>query len=397
MHSTSPQSNLARRVRHHVIGPTHSFYIITTPGLETVCLSELKALRIGHQPSLVGKGLVLLSGRLTDLYQANLHLSTANRVLMHAGEFTAPNLGALRDKAIRFPWELYLGSQTGVTVRVRSSRTPLFHSGAVAQQVDEAIAIRLAQHGLPAPALPDQRPLQMVLLRVQGATCSIFIDSSGDLLYRRGLKTHGGRAPLRESVAAAILRLCDYRPQDVLLDPMCGSGTFALEAVMRAGGIAPGWFRHFAFESWPAFRPTTWQYLRRQAQWNTDVLPKLKVYASDIEARTVGRLKTSVSETPLAGAINTHTADFFKLIPTQFSATAGVVLINPPYGKRLQDKVSTTDRYRRIGGKLTADFTGWRLGLVVPDKQILKALPFSGAVHGFSHGGDQRWILIAKI
>ena len=104
MHSTSPQSNLARRVRRHVIGPTHSFYIITTPGLEAVCLSELKALRIGHQPSLVGKGLVLLSGRLTDLYQANLHLSTANRVLMQDVEFTAPNLGDLRDKAIRFPW-----------------------------------------------------------------------------------------------------------------------------------------------------------------------------------------------------------------------------------------------------------------------------------------------------
>ena len=397
MDLSAAQGNLTRRLRRHIIGPTHSIYVVTTPGLETVCLSELKALRIGQQPSLVGKGLVLLSGRLTDLYQANLHLSTANRVLMQAGQFTAPNLGALRDKAVRFPWELYLGSQPGVILRVRSSRTPLFHSGAVAQQVEEAIAIRLTQHDLPAPALSDQRPLQMVLLRVQGATCSIFIDSSGDLLYRRGLKTHGGQAPLRESVAAAMLRLCDYRSQEVLLDPMCGSGTFALEAVMRADGIAPGWFRHFAFESWPAFRPATWQYLRRQAQWNTDALPKLKVHASDIEARAVDRLETSISKTPFAGAVNTHTADFFKLTPTQFSATNGVILINPPYGKRLQEKSSATDLYRRIGRKLTTDFTGWRLGLVVPDKQVLKALPFSGAVLGFSHGGDQRWILIAKI
>ena len=299
------QGNLTRRLRRHIIGPTHSVYVVTTPGLETVCLTELKALQIGHQPILAGKGLILFGGRLNDIYEANLHLSTANRVLMQAGEFTAPNLGALRDKAIRFPWELYLGPQTGVTVRVRSSRTPLFHSGAVAQQVDEAIAIRLAQHSVPVPTLPDQRPLQMVLLRVQGTTCSIFIDSSGELLYRRGLKTHGGRAPLRESVAAAILRLCDFRPQEVLLDPMCGSGTFALEAAMQASGIAPGWFRHFAFEKWPAFRPATWQYIRRQAEWNPGTRPKLKVHASDVDAGTVGRLKTSVSKTPLSGAINT--------------------------------------------------------------------------------------------
>ena len=237
----------------------------------------------------------------------------------------------------------------------------------------------------------------MILVHLQDVTCSIFIDSSGELLYKRGLKTHGGRAPLRETVAASMLRLCDFRPHDAVLDPMCGSGTFALEAAMRAADIAPGWFRTFAFESWPAFRPATWQYIRRQADWDTNILAGLKVYAFDKDQRIVDRLQQTLSKSPLGPAIKVRQADFFTLTPRRISPRPGVALINPPYGKRLRDKSSSRSFYQRLGQKMAADFNGWRLGLVVPEKGLLGTLPFSGALHSFRHGGDRRWILVVRL
>lgn len=317
--------------------------------------------------------------------------------MMRTGEITVPNMQALRHKIPRFAWELYLNPEIRLDLRVRTRKTPLYHSEAVARHVQEGISNRLVRFSDNGQNIDPGGSGQMVLIRIEKSTCSVLIDSSGELLYKRGVKIHGGRAPLRETVAAAMLRWCDYKPTDILIDPMCGTGTFALEAAMRAGGFPPGWFRQFAFEHWPAFRPTAWQHIRRQALAVQTGNTRGRAHAFDIDAMAVNRLKRILNKSPLGKMVQVRKADFFSLSGSRLAGIPGVILINPPYGERLSTQTALAAFYRRVGAKLAASFRGWRLGLVLPTKNLQETLPFSGELRTFYHGGSQRWVLTARI
>ncbi|HDI59162.1 MAG TPA: hypothetical protein ENF48_02195 [Desulfobacteraceae bacterium] len=254
---------LDKRIRRHVIGPPQLFFAATAPGIEPICAAELAACLPGVQPRPM-RGGVSFKARLDDAFRANLMLRTANRVLMRIARFEAAYFSQLEKALAAVPWELYLARETPVVARVATRKSRLHHSGAIAQRLAAAVAERRRNAIFnPLPAPPDRPAEQTIFIRAKHDRFTVSLDTSGELLHKRGLKADVGPAPLRETLAAAILEQVDYTGDAPLLDPMCGGGTFVLEAAMHACRIPVGWHRDFVFTRWPAFRPHRWAHLRR--------------------------------------------------------------------------------------------------------------------------------------
>ncbi|RPJ45205.1 MAG: hypothetical protein EHM21_09560, partial [Chloroflexi bacterium] len=261
-------------------GVNERCFAVTAPGLEPLAAKELRNIGIsleGQKPvtglHLAEKrttggaaaesdrsGGVSFTGSLEDIYRANLHLRTASRVLVRLGDFYAAGFPELRKKAGRLAWERFLAPGQPVSLHVTCHKSKLYHSGAVAERVLAAIADRL---GKPAPAVKasptgeegEGTAVQMIVVRLIHDHCTISVDSSGELLHRRGYRQATAKAPLRETLAAAMLLASGWDGASPLVDPFCGSGTIAIEAAMLALGIPPGWRRSFAFMNWPRYSP----------------------------------------------------------------------------------------------------------------------------------------------
>ena len=222
------------------------------------------------------------------------------------------------------------------------------------------------------------------------------IDSSGDHLYKRGLKTHGGRAPLRENLAAAVLHLAGYDGREPLVDPMCGSGTFSLEAALVAANIPPGWFRSFAFMEWPSFIERRWQYLHKQPEAGFRRANKASILAADNDGSACLALSQSVQKSILADWIKIEQKDFFDFSPSEWTGRSGLVVINPPYGRRLAGAASEIG-LDRIFEHLSRFYRGWRLALISPRKHFTRNMPFELQVHPITHGGLAAAVAVGKI
>jgi putative N6-adenine-specific DNA methylase len=250
MPTTSP---FFKRIKRHVIGREHTFFAATPPGFEPICLRELSSLHPVVGNARVIPGGVEFKGRLDDCYRANLSLHLPNRILMRIIAFKSSNFRQLERKVSDIPWELYLHPGSLLKVHVATKHCRLHHSAAISDRFQKTVASQLSaiQH--------DEKPLkttdaeQNIFVRGKDDRFTVSIDSSGELLYKRGLKKHTGKAPLRETLAAASLLLAGYKGSQPLIDPMCGAGTFSLEGALIAKCIPPGWFRDFAFRGWPSY------------------------------------------------------------------------------------------------------------------------------------------------
>ncbi len=388
---------LERRIRQHVIGKEQRFWATTAPGLEPILARELSQLpEVTVQPERVAGG-VEFSGRITACYEANLFSAVANRVVMRLFNFKASSFDSLCAKVAGLPWELYLSLYQPFEVHVTTAKSRLYHSGAVKERIEREINKRLAQLGSIGLIEKVTQPPLRVYARLVQDHCEVSLDSSGPLLYKRGIKSQGGKAPLRETIAAALLQRCQFQPGDCLVDPMCGTGTFSLEAAMMTRRIPPGWFRSFAFSAWPAFKPTAWNYIRKQTEQRFVDASETAVFASDIDVDAVTALSTRVREMDWEGMIQIARSDFFDLMPPIQNASAGVILLNPPYGRRLKVEGQTVDWYRQVGRKLKSDFSGWRVGMVLPSKKMIDTIGIKGKWLRFLHGGTRRWLFVGRI
>ena len=211
-------------------------------------------------------GGVEFSGKLYDGYLANLHLRTATRILMRIETVSASHFTRLSKKAAEIPWELYLRPDAVPLIRVSTHHCRLYHKDAVSAIFTESVRNRLLQYAGDPQTQDNPVIQQRLFIRGMDDRFSVSIDSSGDLLYKRGIKTLAGEAPVRETLAAAILMLAGYSGNEALVNPMCGSGTFAVEGALMARNIPPGWNRSFAFMGWPGFRPAQWHHIRNAAE-----------------------------------------------------------------------------------------------------------------------------------
>ena len=233
-------------------------FAIAAPGLEPLVERELRAL--GIEGAHADAGGVSFTGGREAIYRANLHLRTASRVIARVAEFGARGFPELVRHAKRQPWERYLAAVRPIHLRVTCKKSRLYHSDAVAERVGDAIAKRLGVGGLSTiKGGEDEDAIgQLVIVRMAHDHCVLSVDTSGALLHRRGYREATAKAPIRETLAAALLLAAEWRVDAPLLDPFCGSGTIAIEAALLARRIAPGLQRRLAFMDWPHFDRALW-------------------------------------------------------------------------------------------------------------------------------------------
>jgi putative N6-adenine-specific DNA methylase len=226
---------------------------------------------------------------------------------------------------------------------------------------------------------------------------TLSLDSSGRPLYRRGIKVHRAHAPLRETTAAGILSLADYQTEKPLLDPMCGAGTFSLEAALLAKKIAPGMYRHFPFEHWPGFRPGQWRYIKKRAARRIISRDRTMIWASDKDKAACRRLENCVQANSLTDVVSVCHQNFFSLQPNRITKQPGLVVLNPPYGRRLGAGRNIEKLYKNIFAKLLKDFKGWHAALIVSGDEIAREMDLPFRSVEFRHGGLYLKLLTGKV
>ena len=392
------QTPLAKRIKRHVLGRDRAFFASTIPGFETLLRSEFADVPGSHGHTVIAGGGVEFSGRLKTCYLANLRLRTAHRVIMRLTAFKATNFRQLRRRLQEFPWELFLSPGTEPALSITTKHSRLYHTDAIGGHIEESIKERLSA-GAPSSEVRTHAPPRIkVFVRSVDDVFTLSLDSSGEHLHKRGIKTHPAEAPIRETIAAAALMLVGYDGSRPLVDPMCGSGTFSLEAALIYRNFPPGWFRDFDFMTWPAFRPRQWAHIRKDMEQGFRPPPdRPTVWASDTDQTACATLQETIDHVELSDTVSISETDFFDLFPTDIPGKPGIVTINPPYGRRIGTLKESNALFEEICRKLKTDYRGWGLVLIVPRKHLLNKVPFRLHCHALHHGGLKLGLLTGTI
>ena len=349
-----------------------TFFAVSAPGLEKYTALELRQLKLLPEPDLGGEGEaggVAFQGGWDELYRANLQLRTASRVLVRLGTFYAGSFSELRKKAGQLDWQRYLVPGQPVAIRATCHKSKLYHSDAVAERVAGAIADRLGRPvARQKPGDEEaERPPQLVVVRLVNDQCSLSIDSSGELLHRRGYRQALAKAPLRETLAAGLLLASGWDLQSPLLDPFCGSGTIPIEAALLALGAAPGRSRRFAFMDWPGYDAQTWEAVLAKARPVPGAsLPVIQ--ASDRDAGAVRMARENAERAGVGGLIEFTCRAVSAVEPP---AGPGWAVTNPPYGLRVSEGRDLRNLYAQFGNVLRAKCPGWQVAVLCNDLKLL--------------------------
>lgn len=350
-------------------------FLVTVPGLESMLAEEVR--EAGFGPVQVLPGGVTIKGGWPEVWRANLVLRGATRVLARIGSFRAMHLAQLDKRARRFAWADVLRPDVPVRVEVTTSRSRIYHAGAAGQRIETAI-----RETLGAPVAEEATVV--LKARIDDDLCTLSVDTSGEGLHKRGHKQAVGKAPMRETLAALFLRQCGYGGHEPVLDPMCGSGTFVIEAAEIATGLLPGRARRFAFEQLATFDPAAWSAMRTGAQ---PAETALRFYGSDRDTGAIAMSRANADRAGVGAIALFERQVISDIVPPEGSA--GLVIINPPYGARIGERNLLRGLYGTLGKVLAARFGGWRVGIVTTDAGLARTtgLPFLATEPPVSHGG----------
>lgn len=349
------------------------FFAATAPGLEPFVAAELRAL--GAKTVEEDAGGVGFGGSHELLMKANLWLRTASRVLVRIAEFRAKAFYELERHAGKVAFEQYLRPGEPVAVNVTCRKSKLYHSAAVAERVLTAITARVGAlgatrvKGADDEDETDEAPAR-VFVRFLHDECTLSVDSSGALLHRRGYRQAVTQAPLRETLAAAMLLASGWKGETALVDAMCGSGTLPIEAALLARRIAPGLHRSFAFERWRGFDPARLKALREQAA--AQALPKCPapILASD---RNAGAIAAARSNAERAGVLADLQFEVKPMAKLAAPAPEGVLITNPPYGVRIGGRGEAERVYAELGAIVRERLPRWRVAVLSPRPELTRA------------------------
>ncbi|HSE67698.1 MAG TPA: hypothetical protein VLB12_11965 [Gemmatimonadales bacterium] len=295
--------------------------------------------------------------------RANLWLRTASRVLVRFGTFHARALGELERRASLLPWMKYLTPGRPVHLRITSRKSRLYHQGAIAERIGNAI--REVTGESPESAAANEEASgdeQVVVVRVLRDECLVSLDSSGELLHRRGYRLATAKAPLRETLAAALLMASDWDAVHPLIDPFCGSGTIPIEAALLARKIPPGVNRRFGFQHWPGFDQTKWEALVESAQRGILAHAPGPIMGSD---RDAGAVTAAQSNAERAGVVSNVRIEKASVSALKSPGVVGWMVTNPPFGTRIGERQRLRDLYARLGSIIRSDFPGWHVTMLV--------------------------------
>jgi putative N6-adenine-specific DNA methylase len=363
----------------------HHFYAIVIPGLEAIAVKELEGLS-AHEIRVDGGG-VHFSGTMETMFRVNLRSCCITRVLLRLKRFTAMSLSDLRQKVEKVEWEQFLNSESKINVHASCSSSKLMHTTKIENEIREAIK----KSGFSGHSEDSE---QQIFIRIENNRCLLSIDTSGERLDRRGYRLESGKAPIRETVAAGVLQWMEWTPDETLLLPMCGSGTFAIEAAMRGIKQAPGMTHEFPFLVWPQLKRKGWERVLKRTQammkCDVDVLP---IYASDINSNAIEIAARNADRAGVKKLIHMEKKDVKELNSPEH-LHSGLIICNPPYGQRIDANVHAL--YAALGKMHKKEFSDWRMVVFSPDRACEQALGLTIKRRlKVKHGG--KWINILHV
>ena len=349
---------------------TLSAFAVAAPGLEPFVAQELEAL--GIKGGQVVDGGVEFSAIRRQLYKANLHLRTGSRVLVRLAQFRAISFAELEKQSRSIPWETVIERGASVALRVTCRKSRLYHSDAVAERIARDLAERFDAKASTTSDDDGEAEAQLIVVRFDHDRCTVSADSSGAHLHQRGYRTSVTEAPMRETLAAALVMASGWDQRSPLYDPFCGSGTIPIEAAMMAANIAPGSLRDFRFTQWPGFNQSVWDEVRASAtkSQKRDALPSIS--GSDRSAAAIRAARDNAQRAGVAEIIELEKLDVEE---AGYDQLHGWVVSNPPYGVRLGDAREASNLMSQFGEVLRQRFAGWNVGLLAPN-QLDRVLGF---------------------
>lgn len=321
-------------------------------GLEAIVAQEVQAL--GYTTT-VENGKVYFEGDETAIARANLWLRVADRVKIVVGQFPAKSFEQLFESVKALPWEKYLPVDASFPVSGKSVKSKLFSVPDCQAITKKAIVERMKQHYKRLGFLDESGATYKIEVSILKDVATLTIDTSGAGLHKRGYRQAQGEAPLKETLAAALVQISKWNPNRPFVDPFCGSGTIALEAAMYGQNIAPGYNREFISESWPWMKAKIWDAVRDEADSIANYEQPLEIIGSDIDHRMVSIAQENALEAGFGDIIT-----FKQMQARDFTTqlTDGVMIGNPPYGERIGD-VEVVEQVIRDLGQVMKNYPTW--------------------------------------
>ena len=345
-------------------------YFATCPrGLEQLLADELS--QVGAKSIKPTDGGVSFDGDWAVCYAANLHSRIATRILWQVARGKYLNEEDLFDAAYNLNWPQWFDVKHDFMVKVTGVKCPLKSLEFATLKIKDAVCDKFRLAVGSRPYIDTKTPAVRIHAYLAAEEYQFYLDTSGAALYQRGNRGASIEAPLRENLAAGILKLSGWQVGQPLLDPMCGSGTFLLEAAMVALDIAPGHKRNFGFETLKNFEPHVWTKLKNQAASKVKAVSFQKIYGSDVDLRAVRIAKSNLEEAGLIAAVQLAHVDIVNAVPP---AESGVLVANPPYGVRIGEEHVLAELYPKIGEALKRKFAGWNTYFLTNDLTMPKLM-----------------------
>ncbi len=349
--------------------PTWNFFAPCPRGLETVLAQELRELNAAE--ICIANGGVHFSGDIRLCYTVNLQSRIASRVLWQVAHERYQNEKDVYQVASAVAWETWFDPALTIRVKVDALRCPLNSLDFVTLRIKDAVCDVFRTHAGKRPSVDTDEPDIRIHAFLDAQNVTLYIDTTGEPLFKRGLRKQTIDAPLRENLAAGILRLSGWSPGIPLFDPMCGSGTFLLEAALISLDIAPGAQRHFAFEKLQNFDARSWKQQSDQCIKRQKPKVSLPIYGSDLYGRALDTTRANLAAAGLEGTVQLKQANMLEI---SAPALQGILVTNPPYGERMGESEALAEFYPLLGDMLKKKFAGWKVYLFSADAQLPKLI-----------------------
>lgn len=333
---------------------------ISAFGLEAIVKRELNEL--GYEDVVTDNGWMYFDAEAEDIPKANINLRCADRVMLVMGQFEVYSFEELFDKTYELPWEKWITRDGRFTVKGKSVKSKLYSTPDCQSIVKKAISKKLCEE-YDVEWMPETGAEFTVQISIHKDVATLSIDTTGarEGLFKRGYREKSTEAPLKETMAAALVKLSFWNKDRVLYDPMCGSGTIAIEAAMIGRNIAPGLNRTFASQSWPAVREEYWKNAKTEARRKIDLNSDIKIYASDISRKAIEIAKQNAIEAGVDDCIEFFVKDVMNI--REPMCPNGVLISNPPYGERIGEAADIQKLHKKLGQIFGRDKT-WSVYLI---------------------------------
>jgi putative N6-adenine-specific DNA methylase len=345
------------------------FFASCPRGLETLLAEELRGLGTRAPQALPGG--VTFEGDLRTCYRANLESRLATRVLIRLSRAPCRNEEDVYAAAHALRWCDWFSEKQSIRVDVNAIRSPLKSLEFATLRIKDAVCDRFRADRGQRPDVDTRSPQVRIQAFLDRDSVTLYLDTSGEPLHKRGYRREVAEAPLKENLAAGILRLSGWDGRETLLDPMCGSGTLAIEAALMALAIPPGHARRFGFERLAGFDARAWNEVRGAALARAEAPRALPIHARDRYGDELKRARANLEAAGLAGCVELKQAD---VLDTGAPAASGVLVANPPYGARLGEDRELAEFYPKLGDTLKKYYAGWRCYLFSGDTRLPKLI-----------------------